>query len=705
VARAEESTTDSIDVSETADQPDTESEEDQPLFTDVSKAELVWPGKYEADGRRKEVPRVSLPFQVIETINESRATRVARAEAQPTLFDVWEAKEGETFEEGWRNKLIWGDNLLVTGSLLAKFAGKVNLIYVDPPFLTGADFSFRTSIGDEHVTKEASLIEEKAYRDTWGGGRGTFIDMLHQRFQLMRDLLAPEGVLFVHMGWEVTHYVKLALDDVFGVDHFVNQIIWKRQTAHSDIGQGAKHLGPIHDVILLYSKGESYPWNMQYTPYTEEFASSFYRHVESETGRRYGLSDITGPGGAAKGNPRYEFLGVTRYWRFSEKRMKQMYEDGRIVQTKPGAVPRQKRYLDDMPGIPLQDLWLDIPMVQAQSKERLGYDTQKPEKLLERVLELNSKPGDLVADFFVGSGTTCAVAEKLDRRWIGCDLSRWAIHVSRKRLLAIEDCRPFEVLNLGKYERKQWQVATFGEDLDQDGQIAFYEYLAFILKLYGGEPLSGSQHLHGRRGSAVIHIGAVDAPVTIDEITNAIQECVAMKQSELHVLGWEWEMGLAGPDEGERPGGLMHEEARKKGVKLVLRQIPREVMEEQAVDRGDIHFFELAYLEVGIERTKPRGITVTLKDFVIPNTELVPEEVRNKITEWSDYVDYWAVDWDFRSDTFMQGWVDYRTRQDRSLKLTTDLHQYDQPGSYRVVVKVVDIFGNDSSQAYDVEVV
>jgi DNA modification methylase len=663
---------------------------------EITKTELVWPGKYNEDGTRKEVPRVNLPFQVIETVNESRATREAQKATSLGLFDVYEGKEGDTFEAGWRNKLIWGDNLLVMGSLLEKFAGKIDLIYIDPPFATGADFSFRTFVGEEEVTKEASLLEEKAYRDTWGRGLESFVQMLFDRFQLMRDLLADNGLIYVHMGWDVSHYIKAALDEVFGVQQFVNQVIWKRQTAHSDIGQGSKHMGPIHDVLFLYTKSDEFSWNMQYQPYSEEYVKAFYKHVEPKSGRRYRLSDTTGPGGAAKGNPSYEFLGVTRYWRFKKERMEELYQQGRIVQTKPGTVPAQKRYLDEMPGVPLQDLWLDINTVQPQSNERLGYDTQKPEALLERIINLSSNQDDLVADFFCGSGTTLAVAEKLGRRWIGCDLGRWGIHVTRKRLLGIENCKPFEVLNLGKYERQYWQGVTFGETKDKSlAEQALYEYLAFILKLYGAQPVVGMAHLHGKKSKAMVHIGAVDAPVTIAEIDAAVDECAKLKQSELHVLGWEWEMGLY---------DLMVEAAKKKGVKLLLLQIPREVMEQQAVAKGDVRFFELAYLEAEIKQPKKLTAQVALKDFVIPNTELIPEEVRSKVKKWSDFIDYWAVDWDFQNDTFMQGWVAYRTRKERKLPLACDPHTYEKPGKYRILVKVIDIFGNDTSQAFDVEV-
>ena len=299
-----------------------------------------------------------------------------------------------------------------------------------------------------------------------------------------------------------------------------------------------------------------------------------------------------------------------------------------------------------------------------------------------------------------------AVAEKLGRRWIGCDLGRWAIHVTRKRLLGIESCKPFEVLNLGKYERQYWQGITFGQRKDKSlTEQALYEYLAFILKLYGAQPVAGLTNLNGKKGRAMVHIGAVDAPVTISEIDTAVDECAQIKQPELHVLGWEWEMGLY---------DLMVEAARKKGVKLVLLHIPREVMEQQAAAKGDVRFFELAYLEVGVEtvkepkikirKSKSPAVRVMLKDFVISNTELIPEEVRSKVKKWSDYIDYWAVDWGFQNDTFMQGWVTFRTRRERKLALISDPHTYEKPGKYRILVKVIDIFGNDTSQAIDVEV-
>ena len=603
---------------------------------DINKTELVWPGKHNEDGTLKEVPRVNLPFQVIETVNESRATREAKKQQLPLLFDIYEGKEGDTFEEGWKNKLIWGDNLLVMESLLEKFAGKIDLIYIDPPFATGADFSFKAEVGEsgEEIYKEQSVIEEKAYRDTWRGGLETYLAMMAPRLARLRDLLAESGSLFVHIDTRVNSHLRLILDELFGSHALVNEITW----CYGGGGAPRNYYPKKHDTLLWYVKGKSWTFNRQFRPYSEGTLER-------------GLTKVKGP----KYELRKEGAGLDDWWA------------DKIVQK----------------------------ILSPTAYENLKFPTQKPEGLLSRILEGHSNSGDLVADFFCGSGTTLAVAEKLGRRWIGCDLGRWGIHVTRKRLLGIKNCKPFEVLNLGKYERQYWQGVTFGEAKDRPiTEQALYEYLAFILKLYGAQPVAGMTHLHGKKGKTMIHIGAVDAPVTIGEIDAAVGECISLKQKDLHILGWEWEMGLY---------ELMVTEAKRKGVKLLLRQIPREVMEQQAAAKGDVRFFELAYLQATIR--KPRRLTaeVALQDFVIPNSELIPDEVRSKVKKWSDYIDYWAVDWDFQNDTFMQGWVAYRTRKERALPLVSDDHTYENPGQYRVLVKVIDIFGNDTSQAFDVE--
>jgi adenine-specific DNA-methyltransferase len=386
------------------------------------------------------------------------------------------------------------------------------------------------------------------------------------------------------------------------------------------------------------------------------------------------------------------------YTRLEEERdrpvqqLKRVKVDGRMVNARDG---HGNIIYQEKTTRTVDTVWRIRCLQPANKKEWVHYRTQKPVDLLERILKMASKPGDLVMDAFVGSGSTAVASERQGRRWIACDLGRFAIHTARKRLLDIENCKPFEVLNLGKYERQYWQGVTFGlKDNKPVTEQALYEYLAFMLKLYGASPLAGLLHLHGRRGTAMVHIGVVDSPVTIDEIDAVVDECRTLQQKELHVLGWEWEMGL---------NDLMVDAAKAKGVKLLLLQIPREVMEQQAADKGDVRFFELAYLEAAVEREKLTA-QVALKDFVIPNPELIPDEVRSKITKWSDYIDYWAVDWDFRSDTFMQGWVAYRTRKERRLPLASDRHTYERAGTYRVLVKVIDIFGNDTSQAFDLEV-
>jgi DNA modification methylase len=664
---------------------------------EITKTELVWPGKYNEDGTRKEVPRVRLPFQVIETVNESRATReLKKVGVQGGLFDVYDGTEGDTFEEGWKNKLIWGDNLLVMNSLLEKFAGKIDLIYIDPPFATGSDFSFETQIGelDVQVTKDQSIIEEKAYRDTWGSGLSSYIQMMFERLVIMNNLLSDKGSIYVHCDWRVVNALRLVMDEIFG--YFENQISWKR----SAIAAGVKtQWRNSQDFLLFYSRTGTHTFNPQYGEYSESSKRHYNKKDKRGTYRTVPLM-ASGRTGGPSGQP-WRGVNVTNrgkngmHWLKNPELLNELDSQGLIYWNSEG-VPELKYYMDEAKGVYISDFWDDIDVINSMAIEYQNYLTQKPESLLKRIINASSNSGDLVADFFCGSGTTLSVAEQLDRRWIGCDLGRWGIHVTRKRMLGIENCKPFEVLNLGKYERQYWQGVTFGERKDKSlTEQALYEYLTFILKLYGAQPVAGMAHLHGKRGKALVHIGAVDAPVTIGEIEAAVDECSRLKQDDLHVLGWEWEMGIH---------DLMVEAAKKKGVRLLPLIIPREVMEQQAAANGDVRFFELAYLEAEIKQPKKLTAQVALKDFVIPNTELIPEEVRSKVKKWSDFIDYWAVDWDFQSDTFMQGWVAFRTRKERKLQLASDSHTYEKSGKYRILVKVIDIFGNDTSQAFDVEV-
>jgi len=246
--------------------------------------ELCWAGKYDAQGRRTKPLRVALPFQTVETVNES-------AELRQRALDLFAAGH----DPEWRNRLIWGDTRYVLPALLPELAGRVNLVYIDPPFDTGADFSFHVTLpdGEGDWDKQPSIIEQKAYRDIWKDGVDSYLKWFYDTVVLLRELLAEDGSIYVHIGSNLSHYVKIVMDEVFGADRYVNEIVWKRQAAHSDTAQGSRHFGRIHDTILFYALSENRTWNPQYEPYDEEYINAFYRHVEPETGRRYRLGDLT----------------------------------------------------------------------------------------------------------------------------------------------------------------------------------------------------------------------------------------------------------------------------------------------------------------------------------------------------------------------------------------------------------------------------
>jgi adenine-specific DNA-methyltransferase len=367
---------------------------------DITKTELVWPGKYNENGTLKEVPRVRLPFQIIETVNESRATREVREREGGSLFDTYKGTEGDTFEDGWKNKLIWGDNLLVMGSLLEKFAGKVDLIYIDPPFATGADFTFTTEIGEtgEEITKEQSVIEEKAYRDTWGAGVESFLGMLRDRIALMRTLLSQKGVIVVHCDWRMSHRVRMVLDELFGMDAFLNNVVW----VYGESARGAKAIASQfprnHDDLLCYRSGGNWTFNgdsMRRVFSVDEARQKGFR--QDEHGRWF------------KTAPRGDY---------TDESIARLEAAGRIHMTSTGGV-RIKYFLPVEDGkvvelVPVGDSWMDIPdAMHMPEAEQTGYATQKPEALLARVVRAFSSENDIVA--------TCSVApvprSLLRRNW------------------------------------------------------------------------------------------------------------------------------------------------------------------------------------------------------------------------------------------------------------------------------------------------
>jgi DNA modification methylase len=358
-----------------------------------------------------------------------------------------------------KNKLYYGDNLEVLQRYVKDES--VDLVYLDPPFNSRQDYN--VLFAEKDGSQSSSQIH--AFEDTWEwnldaqrsyeliveqGGRVAdalrafktflfnsdmmaYLAMMAPRLVELRRVLKQTGSIYLHCDPTASHYLKILMDAVFGPQFFRNEIIWKRSSAHSDAKQGAQHFGRITDTLLFYSKGEQTIWNPQYTPYDKKYVERDYRRID-ENGRRYRIGDLSGPGGAAKGNPKYEVMGVTRYWRYSKEKMAKLIAEGRVIQTRPGAVPQYKRYLDEMPGVSVQNLWDDLPNINNRSNEMLGYGTQKPEALLERIIKASSNEGDLVLDPFCGCGTTVQVAQRLNRRWIGIDITHLAIGLIKKRL-------------------------------------------------------------------------------------------------------------------------------------------------------------------------------------------------------------------------------------------------------------------------------
>ncbi len=616
----------------------------------MNDVELNWKGK------NTQIEKIYLPFQKIEEVNLSRTSK-------GTLLP--ELRENE--EATWKNKLIWGDNKYVINSLLKDptISGKIKLIYIDPPFFTGTNMNINIDIGNKtELTKQPSAIEEVAYRNMWKEGVSSFLQYMYERIKLMRDLLADDGSIYVRFDYHYSHYIKLILDEIFGYENFKNEIIINRTLAK----QPAKNnFTQQTESLFFYSKTEN----------------NFFRQIRIKIEPKwYPLLDFP----RADEKPRtiknlVFYPPKNRRWALSQENINQYEKNGKI------RINPDKEYIDckgkKVKGYPellydekvIRNDWLDIKGYGQST----GYPTENSEDLLKRVITASSDKGDLVADFFGGSGTTAVVAEKLDRRWIICDIGRFSIHTMRKRFLEIPTCKPFEVLNMGKYERQQWiSEATKGD---------YKSYILFILQLYGSKPLDNFNFINGKKGNKAVHIGPLDSPVLKSEIYDALKECKKVGFSGLDILGWEWELSL---------NDLIIKEAKDDfGISLSLKTIPREVMDKRATDAGDIQFYELAYLKINLEKNK-NIINIKLKEFVIPNVDELPKEVRTKVKHWSDYIDYWAVDWDF-NENFHNEWQTYRTRQNQKLEVETPAHVYNEKGKHMIMIKVIDIFGNDTS--------
>jgi len=656
------------------------------------------------NGRSEEVTNVVLPFHSIENIDEPRKEKYENKE---TTFDFFEMDSRGRQLKGWTNKLIWGDNKLILSSLAngplrkeIEEQGGIKLIYIDPPFAVGADFGFDVKIGNDEVTKKQTVLEEIAYRDTWGRGISSYLSMMYERLKLMHDLLADDGSIYVHCDYRVSLYLKLILDDIFGINCYRNEIIWWYLWG----GRGKLQWNNKHDMILFYSKSSNFTFN--------------YLDVLDEHNL---VSD------SAKNRVKYK--GALVHHR----------------ENKESEIPADK--------VLPSDVWY-IATINAMAEERLNYPTQKPKTLLERIIRASSNEGDIVCDFFCGSGTTAAVAEKLGRKWIVADLGRFAIHTTRKRMIKVQrelkeagtDFRSFEILNLGKYERRFFlDVNTNLSEEDQQKQmeIKHEQYLSLILQGYKAKRISGFKTLHGQKGDRLVYVGPIDFPVTKSIIDEILEECVENTITRVDVLGFEFEMGL-------KP--YIKQDLAEYGVNLVLKNIPREVFDKRAVAKGQVKFYDVAYLEVK-PKTKGKKITIELKDFVTRYTQDDLTEIEQKLKKsrskvviesgqiikisknkegilnreiltnsWHDWIDYWAVDFNYERKKemikltekekkiwtgnyiFENEWQSFRSKKNNNLEFTSAEYEYQEKGKYKIAVRVVDIFGNDTLQIVEVKV-
>lgn len=726
------------------------------LFEEKREVELVW------NGKTNEVTNIVLPFQIVEQIDEPRTEKEETQDAQFNIFD----HRGRQ-QTGWTNKLIWGDNKLILSSLkngpLRKEIednGGIKLFYIDPPFDVGADFSMNIEIGGEQFTKEPSILEEIAYRDTWGKGADSFIAMIYERLSLMRDLLADDGSIYVHCDWRVNSYIRSILDELFNKSNFFSEIIWQRSTTVGSSKAIANRFPTLNDYILVYAKFKDRNiFNKQYTPPSDEYKARFREKDD------YGY---------------YYWNTLATY---SQETYDKLDREGKLRWSDGAKYPQYKTYLHELKGNVISNVWTDINMLNPMSNERLGYETQKPEALIERVINTSSNPNDIVADIFSGSGTTLAVAEKLGRKWIGSDLGKFAIHTTRKRLIGVQrelkangqDFRAFEILNLGKYERQHYiGINPNLREEEKQKQLAEKEknFVELILHAYRAEKVDGFKTFHGKKGARLVSIGPINLPVTRLFVEEVMLECRSKQITKVDILAFEFEMGLA-PN--------IQDEAKSKGIDLALKYIPKEVFDKRAVEKNQVQFHDVSYIEVkpiykepGKKDSFQLAVAIELTDFSVyynqdikANIEatlkngsskiyvengvikklskdksgITSEEVLTK--KWTDWIDYWSVDFNYESKKeiirvpksqpgaqmkldgstesqqlqlvdfeeqwtgdyiFENEWQSFRTKKERSIELTSIYHEYSKKGRYKIAVKVVDIFGNDTMKVIEVGV-
>lgn len=574
------------------------------------------------------------------------------------------------------NRLIHADdNLHALAALLDDHRGKVDLVYIDPPFMLQTEFVAEATL---ELAGEQVRVELPAYSDRWAGGLPEFVAMLRARVLLLHELLAPTGNLYVHLDWHTVHYAKVMLDAVFGAEHFVNEVIWRRQTAHNDRAQGAKHFGRAHDTLLVYRKSREHYAAEAFTPYDADYVASHYRSVDA-SGRRYQLGDITGPGGAAKGNASYTLLGHTKHWRFSEAKAHALVREGRIVQPRPGAVPRQKRYLDEMPGIPLQDVWSDIAPINSQAKENLGYPTQKPVALLERIIAAASPPGGLVLDCFAGSGTTLEAAERLGRRWIGIERSPLGVALARKRMIRLDGrARPGAT-------RHDYVECAACKRIERRRHVQDSHELVRV-RDFRVEQVASDATEH----ATILDHAGPRVHVVAPEVARSVDAVLARFAPEGPMTclapAWPW------------PTLDQQRQLCRTGIRL--RRIPSEFARMRAND-GELSMPSLALfplvlamdLDVAIIGNDLRvriAMCQVDREALLAQRSLATPERRARVAApdvWRDCLDGWSVDWN-HGGPFEGSRHDFRPAREFVAQRALEA------GSRVVAVRVVDVFGN-----------
>ncbi len=637
------------------------------------------------------------------------------ASAQATLGAMPEAPAPAP----WANRLIYGDNLLAMAALLAgdehtpSLRGKVDLIYIDPPFDSKADYRTKVTLPGLELEQKPTVIEQFAYSDTWSDGTASYLAMITPRLILMRELLADTGSIYVHLDWHVGHYVKIVMDEVFGKDHFINEIIWKRKGGSAN---PSNRLGVVTDYMYWYSKGDNClvnPMHIKDTPEVAKYIEDRFTNIDEFTGRRYMKSPIVSP------NPRpnlcYEYKGYKppkNGWSISIDVMQAWDAQGKLYFPPPGQGERiyRKIFIDEYEGQPVQNLWTDVFVINPVANERLNFDTQKPEALLERVIALSTHRGALVADFNGGSGTTAAVAEKLGRRWITTDLGKPACMIMRKRLIDLE-AKPFLYQAIGDY-----QVEAAKATLGRDFRIGDLSHI--VLSLYGALPLPADVNpqrnlgqiagleFGGRRGSKTLVLA--DSPNKLTGLAT-LKKAIAQRDNLLGgwdkvvVLGWNFE-----PSIGETITAL-------NDSRLEVLVIPPDLMDrlkkKGGIDklRGQVRFSSLQYLTIHPITRKTDGdtqtLTVQLKNYVLLSPEAINLDDANRIklqqianAEPLALIEYWAVDPDYDGKVFRSVWQDYRgnTANDGdALRVVTSatVTTPAKTGPRKVCVRVVDVFG------------